>query len=414
MHIGSDISTGLGNNLSYSNIISDLVGLVGAPIDITCYTSFDNANITYYYDKSLVDDATAEKLGVLSYDEVTGLYEDKNAVVDTENGTVSFSTTHFCSLPMCNIEEYKTAIEDVPDYQKECAIGNLNWNGEVLSIPQASEKFGISQSDLTALSHNQDLYIVTAITVYKLNNGKTLEIPHKYFSNREMDTTNTHLTAQSSDTRRSSIVPSGWDYAYFSGITSKYYDFGYKPDGRRGVLPFTKDIDSNDYGYIEEKARYFIPSSLIDRTNYDDDGLYDVYEYYGMRLSNGNLFFTSPEVKDMDDDHLPDGNEIVPCSEGEGLFKMISNPIEKDSDGDEIEDNVDPNPLKTNKTPDVNVTTTIVFPDTEPYNDGRAYYFSAYAQNNTFDRLMNYGFDIRFHYGDEEGIKYLAFSSIYP
>ncbi len=387
------------NVLGVDNYTSDLVGLVGAPIDITCYTSFDNANITYHYDKSLVDDATAAKLGVLSYDETTGLYEDKNAVVDIENGTVSFSTNHFCSLPMCNIEEYKTAITDIPDYILDDAPCNSEWNGKVVTVAEASKILKVSQSDITALAKNQNLYALKATAVYNLKNGTTLKIPHRYFSTLQMGETG--LWQVSGDDSRRVLAPYDWDRVYTSRISSSY-NFGYEPDGTKGYLPFYDDINLDDPGYLIDEERYFIPSNTLDTTNKDKDDLYDVYEYLGMRLSNGNLFFTSPKEKDMDGDHIPDGKEIVLCEERGGLFRMVSNPIEKDSDGDEIEDNVDPDPLKTNKNPDVNVTTTIVFPDTEPYSNGRAYYFSAYAQNNTFDRLMNYGFDIRFYYGDEE------------
>ena len=177
------------------------------------------------------------------------------------------------------------------------------------------------------------------------------------------------------------------------------------PDGTEGYMVFADDIDMSDYGYLKNESRYYIPASALDTTNKDKDGLYDVYEYYGMRLSNGNLFFTSPNIQDMDNDHIPDGNEIVLCPGGNGLFKMISNPLEKDSDGDEIKDNVDSNPLKTNKSPDVNLTSTIALPELEPYNNGRAYYFSAYAQNNTFNSLVNYSFELRFYYGIKNLVK---------
>lgn len=48
----------------------------------------------------------------------------------------------------------------------------------------------------------------------------------------------------------------------------------------------------------------------IDTDDIDIDGLYDVYERNGMRLSNGEVVYTDPTDSDSDNDGLLDGEEI--------------------------------------------------------------------------------------------------------
>ncbi len=87
---------------------SDLVSLVGVPVSIEYEGSFDEATITFHYDETKLstesmnlEDSTCdeefreEDLGILWYDEESGLFVDCGATVDTNNNTVSCQTTHF-------------------------------------------------------------------------------------------------------------------------------------------------------------------------------------------------------------------------------------------------------------------------------------------------------------------------------
>jgi hypothetical protein len=61
--------------------------------------------------------------------------------------------------------------------------------------------------------------------------------------------------------------------------------------------------------------KYFVPISEINTTDTDGDGLYDVYENVGMRLSNGQYIYSDPQKKDTDGDGLNDGEEVFPVSQ---------------------------------------------------------------------------------------------------
>jgi len=101
----------------------------------------------------------------------------------------------------------------------------------------------------------------------------------------------------------------------------------------------------------------------FDMTDTDGDGLADIFETAGMKLSNGKgIVYSNPLLADTDGDGLTDGEEInreykymVPITSGmpanlllgnAGIyFEMKSNPNNKDSDGDGYWDNIDTSKL---------------------------------------------------------------------
>lgn len=96
----------------------------------------------------------------------------------------------------------------------------------------------------------------------------------------------------------------------------------------------------------------------IDSADSDKDGIPDVFEISGMRLSNGTIIYTDPFNPDTDGDGLLDGEEIdviptfwintifnkfdVSSEVAAYIFDMKSNPNMKDTDGDGISDKDDP------------------------------------------------------------------------
>ncbi len=100
----------------------------------------------------------------------------------------------------------------------------------------------------------------------------------------------------------------------------------------------------------------------FDMTDGDNDGLADIFEISGMKLSNGQIIYTDPFIADTDNDGLLDGEEIKPIpthkkeivfdNVGRGeeiwsyVFKMYTNPNLKDTDGDMVIDECDTKPLE--------------------------------------------------------------------
>ena len=87
----------LENMYNVDMLSSNVVGMVGAPIDITSEVDFDYATITFTYDEELLNGTPEENLAILWYDEANDRYVilDEETVVDVENNTVSYTTTHF-------------------------------------------------------------------------------------------------------------------------------------------------------------------------------------------------------------------------------------------------------------------------------------------------------------------------------
>lgn len=87
----------------------------------------------------------------------------------------------------------------------------------------------------------------------------------------------------------------------------------------------------------------------------DGDGLPDFSEINGMRNWLGEIIYTDPNDSDTDDDGLMDGEEMHAVRNGShGLqFDMISNPTLSDSDGDHVDDMQE----RTNGTNPLNVDT---------------------------------------------------------
>ncbi len=92
----------------------------------------------------------------------------------------------------------------------------------------------------------------------------------------------------------------------------------------------------------------------------DEDGLPDEFEVSGLVLSNANIIYTDPENPDCDGDGLLDGEEIsienpkfVIKKDSTGghaeysslVFRYNSNPWNKDTDGDGLDDDSDFDPI---------------------------------------------------------------------
>lgn len=92
----------------------------------------------------------------------------------------------------------------------------------------------------------------------------------------------------------------------------------------------------------------------IDMKDSDGDGIYDIYEINGIKLSNNKIVYTDPNLVDSDGDGISDYDELggVPTQEvvyvDGNLYSctiahMKSHPGKKDSDGDGIPDTIDEN-----------------------------------------------------------------------
>lgn len=94
-----DISktTTIENTYDKDIMSSEVVGLYGVPVEIKSTSAFDEATIQFTYDDALLGDVKEEDLRIMWYDEANNQYVifDEESVLDTENNTISYTTTHF-------------------------------------------------------------------------------------------------------------------------------------------------------------------------------------------------------------------------------------------------------------------------------------------------------------------------------
>lgn len=96
---------------------SGVVGIIGMPVDICVLRDFDTADITFVYDENLLIDTKEEDLCLMWYDEANGVYQLlEECVVDTDNNTVSYTTTHFSTYLLVDKQIWYDAWKEEIDY----------------------------------------------------------------------------------------------------------------------------------------------------------------------------------------------------------------------------------------------------------------------------------------------------------
>ncbi len=96
---------------------SDVVGLVGVPVEISTDVKFKTADITFTYDESALGDSKEDDLCMMWYDEENDNYvllED--SVLDKKNNTITYKTTHFSTYFIVNKQIWLDSIREQIDY----------------------------------------------------------------------------------------------------------------------------------------------------------------------------------------------------------------------------------------------------------------------------------------------------------
>lgn len=146
----SDVSVsfnGTGNINSTTTITSiynidmlstNLVGLVGAPVEIETESSFEEAVITFKFDKSKLGNVEFKNLGILWYDEENDLFKMQETTLDEANSTVSATVTHFSKYMVVDKASwfdawqqeivYNLGTENIRTVLAIDCSGSMSWN----------------------------------------------------------------------------------------------------------------------------------------------------------------------------------------------------------------------------------------------------------------------------------------------
>ena len=365
---------------------SNVVGLVGVPVEIQVDSEFDTAKITFTYDESMLGDTPEENLCMMWYDEVNDKYvllED--CVLDTENNKVKYTTTHFSMYMIVDKQVwFDTCRQDI-NYREsgEMVYYDIMFTVDV-SGSMSGNRIKLAKTALNTFIDSMEVgdyagivefsdyaYMISKLTDDRdllkdrvnslIASGKTNAKSGLWMSAKE-------LVANSSNNEKMIIlicdgdVKSNTNFITYalennitvhcinvaSGTSSVMEDIAYATGGGYYYAATTEDIIKR----FEELQDDTIDN--IDMTDTDGDGLYDVYEVNGVRISNGQVVTADPNLVDSDGDGISDYDELGGIPNQEAVYfngdlytctfnHMKSHPGKADTDGDGIPDAVDEN-----------------------------------------------------------------------
>lgn len=389
-----------------------MVGLIGAPVEITTTSEFENATITFKYDKSRLGDTKEEDLAVMWYDEENGVYQilDNETVLDKEKQTVSYKTTHFSKYMVVDkniwYNTWRTNIDyrvgtTTKLYYDFAFVVDTSGSMEGQRIEYAKQSMNnfvdcLTDNDNACLvSFESNAYLKARLGATKGTLHTAINSLNAYggtYVSSGLNMALNQLIASTSGNQKAIVlicdgdVDSVQSYVNIAKANNIKIFAINVISADNDILQSMADETGGEYYYAytaEELLTAFshISSESLfnfDLTDTDGDGLPDTFEKNGMRLANGKIVYTDPNKPDTDGDGLTDGEEmgilrrsgvlIFPSLElpfkplfnnnmyiGKGAysssalyFNNKSDPSNGDSDGDNLYDNEDPYPFEFN------------------------------------------------------------------
>lgn len=389
---------------------SNVVGLVGVPVEISCNSEFDSAKISFKYNKEALGKTKEEDLAIMWYDEANNWYQilDNDSVIDFETQTVTYETTHFSQYMLVDKKIWYDAWKDNLDYRSG-GDNKSSYNfafvvdvsGSMYGAPINTAKKALIQfADL--LSIDDDACLIEFESYATLISG--------FGSKKQViiDSIN-NLQASGGTNVNAGLIKAIEQYPVFNNTNDNiivlicdgdvnYYEDTVQMAINKNISIYTINVgNKNSDTYLKKIAEktggeYYYCKSVedietvcgiiqnktidnIDKTDTDGDGLFDIYETVGIKLSNGRITYSDPQCIDTDNDNLTDFEEIgyiynieipsIPNGTnyinniqnkrvyiGNGEMRTVkyallhSDPIMEDSDYDGIRDDVDESPWK--------------------------------------------------------------------
>lgn len=380
---------------------SELVGLVGVPVDITSEGEFDEATITFHYDPSKLGDNSEDDLAIMWYDEKNEQYVsyEEKTVIDKKNHTISYTTTHFSTYLVFNRKKWKSAWENEINYYQS---GKDQYSDVVFAVDASGSMKGPEIKHARAAING----LIDAKRSKDRGSVVSFSKKAKVLSDFKRNSKKLKESVASIDPDGGTDVDKGLLKAIKQYTKASYKDVGNKRfillicDGD---MEYNKDIvdlakenkisiisilignegesdlkkmsrETGGKFYSVEKAGsisdiiFKVQTKIlgeIDTTDTDGDGLYDVFETKGMMCANGRIIKTNPNNWDSDGEKISDYAEMggeksfkdgklrktmkiglfFPPEEVEvHYFAWRSDPNKKDTDGDGYDDRNDKRP----------------------------------------------------------------------
>ena len=373
---------------------SEVVGLVGVPVEITSTSQFDEAVITFTYDDTQLGDVPEENLSVMWYDEENNWFQilDQESVVDTENNTVSVTITHFSKYMLVDKEEWFDTWKENISYPREEGVGYhfafvVDTSGSMYGdrLARAKEAL-INFADTLTEEDTKCLIAFEQIATMVSPTWDTIEQFKEAVSNLQagggtsvssgLSKAVDSLCMMGSDKQKIIILLCDGDVNNCDSLVNYCAE--------NDIKIYAVNIVSGDNAALIKMAeatggKYYIAttedelSSIFDCINedispsdFDGDGLPDVLEVEGMRTANGKTYTSSILYQDTDDDGVKDNIEMGIPDDADYkeyidlryvyigndeyrycmYFNPVSDPRNPDSDNDGISDKDDTAPFE--------------------------------------------------------------------
>ena len=404
-------TTVIENTYGIDTLSSEVVGIVGVPVDISTSSEFEEATITFAYDDEKLGAVKEEDLRVMWYDEESNQYiiMDDETVLNTEQNTVSYTTTHFSTYLVVDRQAWYDVWSNALSYRRQPTnpsvpmeyfdIGYvIDRSGSMSGTRITNAKMAI-ESFINAMYDNDRGAIIgfnstasifseftsdkdvllSSLSSINASGGTSVEAGLKSALNL-FSATPEKIINNTANSKMILLLCDG-DVNYTEATLQRAKDMGIKIypvliGSSSGQTSLQRIADSTGGKFFYASTADEIRKSIfgvqdetigdIDTTDTDGDGLYDIYETAGMILPNGQYVYTDPLLTDTEQDGLTDAEEmgVIESYESQDVLKKFvltmsgfdhevyadyfdykSNPTKKDSDIDGYEDKEDPRPL---------------------------------------------------------------------
>lgn len=389
--------------------VSETVGLVGVPVEIKSTSKFDTATISFFMNPDIINVEEMENLLVLWYDEENDMFVAQETVVDITNMSVSANVPHFSKYMIVDKTEWYDAWRDRIDYTEGSQCGydtviaidcsssmrdndafftytyrDTLYPGSTYNVWTCYRKLAAENYIHTQKENDQTAVVLFAnyfciacpLTDSRLEAIGALDLVNSMggtnidcairasvdvLSKSERD--NEKMVLLLSD-GESEVDNATIDLAVSNGIKINTVYIGYDSDSSL-LQKIAKKTEGEYYKASTAEQLVNVCNEIalrqkIDFTDRDKDGLPDVYEIRGMKVSNNRVLYSDPGNPDTDGDGILDGKEVsampmfhiikafdaagVPCNIDAYVFTMYSDPKNPDTDDDGIMDGEDNRP----------------------------------------------------------------------
>ena len=357
-------------DVTVREVISDpmllTAGLIGLPVEIEAWDgNVVNATITFHYDTEKLS-VDPSDLAIVWFDEqnnVATLLE--NSTVDTDNQTVSVSTSHFSKYGVVSKQQWNEAWEmELPPMRTETTpyynvVLTMDRSGS-MSGQKMNQSIQAAQNFIDVLADNDCISIITFDSSAKVIVEQTTLNSDSSSNIRQSIKNQISNISASGGTNIENALKSAMNYVAsdsqyqsliilvsdgqssvsdetlnkLKNLGQKVVAVGIGNDVDESLMRRIANMTGGSYLYCENAediAEAFIElqNAYIGSTkDTDGDGLPDLVEISGMRDQYGEIWRTDPENADSDGDGISDGDEMgtFNATASQTYFSRVSRP----------------------------------------------------------------------------------------